>query len=151
MWKAESKQTKIHYKHLADVEKITHAQMFPGYRCTPRKSSAIKRRKNGRRSTSPRSGVEPLSVAVAAPLSDRQNFLLSQKIRLFRARTEHLQAEGQEHAAFEADAGIEVKDEAQLQDDNNEVEEDSDDENAFNVDEEARFAEDFEIANRCRL
>lgn len=124
--------------------------MFPGYRCAPRKSSAIKRRKGGRRSASPPRQEEPAEVADAPALTERQRFFLNQNIRMYRVRTEHLRADA--HAEFEnevaADAGelaqAHVDEEIHAEDDE-EVEEEGD------RDQEARFAEDFEVANRCRL
>lgn len=34
-----------YYKSLAEVEKANHRQQYPGYKCSPRKSSQIKKRK----------------------------------------------------------------------------------------------------------
>jgi hypothetical protein len=45
MWRAEPEDVKQLYHNMADEEKRTHRQMFPDYRCAPRKSSEIKRRK----------------------------------------------------------------------------------------------------------
>ncbi|KAH8802873.1 hypothetical protein F5884DRAFT_488224 [Xylogone sp. PMI_703] len=45
MWQAESPDIKEHYKKLAEEEKSRHHQQYPTYKCSPRKSSDIKRRK----------------------------------------------------------------------------------------------------------
>lgn len=45
MWRAEIDEVKAHYYHLAKLEKEQHHRRHPDYKCEPRKSSEIKRRK----------------------------------------------------------------------------------------------------------
>jgi hypothetical protein len=45
MWKNESQAVKGNYKKLADEEKAKHQLRYPTYKCSPRKSSEIKKRK----------------------------------------------------------------------------------------------------------
>ncbi|EHK96013.1 putative Mating-type protein a-1 [Glarea lozoyensis 74030] len=51
MWKIEDPSVKAFWQAAADNEKKAHALRNPGYRITPRKSSAIKRRKTKKTST----------------------------------------------------------------------------------------------------
>lgn len=46
MWQQESPAIKEQYKRLAEEEKARHRQKYPSYKCSPRKSSEIKRRKS---------------------------------------------------------------------------------------------------------
>jgi hypothetical protein len=46
MWKAESPEVLAHYAQLAQAKKDEHQILYPDYKCEPRKSSEIKRRKN---------------------------------------------------------------------------------------------------------
>ncbi|QSS53977.1 HMG box protein [Histoplasma capsulatum var. duboisii H88] len=50
-WKAESAETKAHFKSLADEIKVQHAKDHPDYQYAPRKPSEKKRRSTSRRDT----------------------------------------------------------------------------------------------------
>ena len=52
MWSNESAEVRFRYKKLADDEKFKHQQMYPGFKCAPRKSSDIKKRKTRTKVTS---------------------------------------------------------------------------------------------------
>jgi hypothetical protein len=45
MWRNESDEVKDHYKELAEQEKSKHQTQYPDYKCSPRKSAEIKKRK----------------------------------------------------------------------------------------------------------
>lgn len=45
MWRNEPAKVKAHYKKLADLEKTKHQLQHPNYKCSPRKSSEIQKRK----------------------------------------------------------------------------------------------------------
>jgi hypothetical protein len=45
MWREESVEVKAKYKKLADEEKFKHQLEYPNYKCSPRKSAEIKKRK----------------------------------------------------------------------------------------------------------
>ena len=49
MWRDEPAEVRKHYFGLAETEKSTHRQRFPGYKCSPRKSADIKKRKGVRK------------------------------------------------------------------------------------------------------
>lgn len=51
MWRTESAEVKAHYKQLADQEKYNHQLHHPGYKCSPRKSSEIHKRKKSSKKT----------------------------------------------------------------------------------------------------
>jgi hypothetical protein len=51
MWRNEDPRVKAFWQAAADNEKKAHALRNPGYRITPRKSSAIKRRKTKKTTT----------------------------------------------------------------------------------------------------
>ena len=45
MWRNECIEVKDYYKKLAEEEKANHQLQYPDYKCSPRKSSEIKKRK----------------------------------------------------------------------------------------------------------
>lgn len=70
MWKHECEEVKDYYKKLAEEEKANHRLLYPDYKCSPRKSSEIKKRKrsvddNGNHLNS--ASEQPRAVEVSAP------------------------------------------------------------------------------------
>jgi hypothetical protein len=63
MWRSESNEVRAHYAQLAEEEKTKHRIQYPGYKCSPRKSSQIKKRKTSKKEEAP---VEVQISAVAA-------------------------------------------------------------------------------------
>jgi hypothetical protein len=68
MWRGEPEEVKAHYAQLAEGEKNNHRILYPGYKCTPRKSSQIKKRKSCKESTNTQQDelIEVHAPAVAA-------------------------------------------------------------------------------------
>lgn len=48
MWKKETPEIKATYKAQADAEKEMYRKLYPGYKCVPRKSADIKKRRNAK-------------------------------------------------------------------------------------------------------
>ena len=51
MWRNEPAEVKARFQKLAEEEKSKHALQYPEYKCSPRKSSKIKKRKRGCKKT----------------------------------------------------------------------------------------------------
>jgi hypothetical protein len=45
MWRNECAEVREYYKTLAEEEKANHMLQYPDYKCSPRKSSQLKKRK----------------------------------------------------------------------------------------------------------
>jgi hypothetical protein len=52
MWRNESAEVRAHFQTLAEEEKSNHHLRYPEYKCSPRKSSEIKKRKATSKKTS---------------------------------------------------------------------------------------------------
>jgi hypothetical protein len=75
MWKNEEPSIKTFWKVTAENEKRLHALRNPGYRVTPRKSSAIKRRKTKKVTTVEVSGPLSATVQPEPYFSNNMNYL----------------------------------------------------------------------------
>jgi hypothetical protein len=63
MWRGEPDNVKAHYAKLAEEEKTNHRIVYPGYKCSPRKSSQIKKRKTCKENTDAKH-AEPESASL---------------------------------------------------------------------------------------
>lgn len=72
MWRNESAEVRGYYRKLAEDEKLNHRIQYPDYKCSPRKSSEIKKRKRGSQKTS--TNIEVIMSTIASSKKRRTNF-----------------------------------------------------------------------------
>lgn len=63
MWRHESPAVKSHFAQLAEEEKNNHGKKHPNYKCTPRKSSQIKKRKTAKQSNVDSQSTAPVNAS----------------------------------------------------------------------------------------